>query len=442
VIKRSNGIVILCAIALTFYHVSTKADSVEEVVHRAISTHPKVAAAMADIKAKQADKRGALSNYLPTVTLTGDTGREYTDNELRDSLEQDRYQARLEVRQPIYKGGFSKSQLQGASAELRASIYKAEALVEEFSLEVIQAYLDVVKSKELVVLAQENLDMHYRTREKVNLRHASGIGDRADVAQINGRISRATANLNNAQNELMDARSLYISLVGSLPIRTIRPKPDLAYVPKSVSRAQEIALARNPDILRSIEQVEVAKQNLNAQRSKRLPTLDLVVDGGVRNDVAGWDGKQEDVSAVLEFNWKLYQGGSVSNAKRSSAAKYSESKYLSNSTRRDVLQRVDLVWSSHLRSKQNIKLLHDYVIYSKDSESLYYDQFQVNRRSLLDLLDSANELFEARQSFLEAEFRLIRDQYRLMQVMGVLAESLHINMPQTVNNNLTNSEVE
>ena len=52
-----------------------------------------------------------------------------------------------------------------------------------------------------------------------------------------------------------------------------------------------------------------------------------------------------------------------------------------------VLQEVDLAWSSFRTNRENRLTYQDYVQAAKDTETLYSDQFSVNRRTLLDLLD-------------------------------------------------------
>jgi len=419
---------------------SANAKSVEEVVKEALETNPEIAAAVYDINANMASKDAAFAGYLPTISLTADAGKEWNEDELTPRESTDRWQAAIQLRQALWRGGYITSDNDRATAELEAAIFSAHAKAEDLSLRVIEAYLNVVKSKELVHLAQSNLDMHNKTREKVEMRHGEGVGDRADVIQINGRISRALANLNNARNELQDARSEYVALVGTLPVVTIRPQPNGESMPMSAEEAQKIALDHNPQFMQALKEVEVAEYNYGIRKAGHHPTVDLVLEHGVKQDVAGIPGRHTDSKAVVEFKWDLYAGGRNSATAKSAAYRVNQAKMDANTTRRDILQRIDLIWSSYMRSRQNIDLLRDYVVYAKQSEALYADQYFVDRRSLLDLLDSANELFEARKSYLDAEFRLINDEYRMMESLGVLTESLGIDVGSSIEQEVTRNE--
>jgi adhesin transport system outer membrane protein len=75
------------------------------------------------------------------------------------------------------------------------------------------------------------------------------------------------------------------------------------------------------------------------------------------------------------------------------------------------------------------KYIKMHVIAAKDTQDDYKEQFKVGQRSLLDLLDTENELFESRRDFLEAEFAEITAQYRILHAMGILLDSLRVTRP-------------
>ncbi|MCH2157551.1 MAG: TolC family outer membrane protein [Oleiphilaceae bacterium] len=406
--------------------------SLEAVVQESLSTNPQVRFSFSALKSAYYQDKSSIAGFLPTLRLSGDYGREYTDNDQRSSTDMTRRQARLQLRQPLYRGGQSAAESSRTRATFMSASYRVKEASENFGLEIVENYLNVLKAKELVLLAQENLDMHYNIKQKVDDRHEQGVGDKADIAQINGRISRAEANLNNARNELMDTRSRYISLVGSLSISMNKPQADKSYIPDSRSQAQSVALANNPTILLSTFDVKAAQAQYKSRKSGYYPQVDLVIDGGQKKNVSGFNGEEEDASAVVELNWNLFNGTRDVNEAKAYYYKVEEAQMISNNARRQVMERIDLIWGGYLRDQRNIEVLREYVVSAKQAETLYNSQFQVNRRSLLDLLDSSNELFEARKSYLDTEYSLLTDQYRLMHIQGFLLESMRINIEKTI----------
>lgn len=61
----------------------------------------------------------------------------------------------------------------------------------------------------------------------------------------------------------------------------------------------------------------------------------------------------------------------------------------------------------------------------------YSQQFNLGQRTLLDLLDTENELFEARKDYLEAEYDEIISKYRVLNATGQLLDSLRVTRPSS-----------
>jgi adhesin transport system outer membrane protein len=95
-----------------------------------------------------------------------------------------------------------------------------------------------------------------------------------------------------------------------------------------------------------------------------------------------------------------------------------------------VREGFNLSWNAFEQLNLQKKYIKMHVISSKDTQSDYKEQFKVGQRSLLDLLDTENELYEARRDFLNAEFTEISAQYRILHAMGLLVEALRITRPR------------
>jgi len=61
--------------------------------------------------------------------------------------------------------------------------------------------------------------------------------------------------------------------------------------------------------------------------------------------------------------------------------------------------------------------------------SAYKQQFTLGQRTLLDVLNTENELFEARKSYVNANYDELFAQYRLLNAEGKLLDSLRVARP-------------
>jgi adhesin transport system outer membrane protein len=67
---------------------------------------------------------------------------------------------------------------------------------------------------------------------------------------------------------------------------------------------------------------------------------------------------------------------------------------------------------------------------SEKSRDAYQQQFNLNQRTLLDLLDSENEVFTARQNLVNAKYDQLYAMYRILNSMGALLHGLEVGLPE------------
>jgi len=67
-----------------------------------------------------------------------------------------------------------------------------------------------------------------------------------------------------------------------------------------------------------------------------------------------------------------------------------------------------------------------HVGFSKETQDIYEQQFKVNRRTLLDVLDIENELFRARTAYITADYAELSAKYRLLRSTGQMLKALDL----------------
>jgi len=77
-----------------------------------------------------------------------------------------------------------------------------------------------------------------------------------------------------------------------------------------------------------------------------------------------------------------------------------------------------------------VQTLRNVVSSNERVRDAYLKQFELGQRSLLDLLDSENELFLSRSDLVTAEYTALFGGYRLMASMGTLPQHFGVKMPE------------
>jgi len=91
---------------------------------------------------------------------------------------------------------------------------------------------------------------------------------------------------------------------------------------------------------------------------------------------------------------------------------------------------VRLSWSALQTVNNQMGYFQQHVDSSEKSRDAYIQQFSLGQRTLLDLLDSENEVFSSRTSLVNAQFDQLFAMYRILNSMGALLESVEVAGPE------------
>ena len=115
------------------------------------------------------------------------------------------------------------------------------------------------------------------------------------------------------------------------------------------------------------------------------------------------------------------------------ACRCEKAKDLRESTYRNVEESLRLSWSALDLTVQQKEFLSDHVDSASDTVISYEKQYRIGKRTLLDLLNTENELFEARKGYLDAKYDEQYAKYRVMNATGNLLTGLRVDIPQEWN---------
>lgn len=115
-------------------------------------------------------------------------------------------------------------------------------------------------------------------------------------------------------------------------------------------------------------------------------------------------------------------------------------KDLRDSAYRNVEEGFRLSWSALDLTLQQKEFLADHVDAASDTVIAYEKQYRIGKRTLLDLLNTENELFEARKSYLDAHYAEQFAKFRVLHATGTLIPSLLIDTPKEWNSQKSKEE--
>jgi len=414
---------------------SLYAQTLEQAVEESLVSNPKISIYVNRYRASVASIDEARSGYMPSLNLKASYGRESTDSPSsrgflnNDPVDLTRGEATITLKQMIFDGFNVSSSVDQKSAQrdnLQHVVYsEAEAL----ALKVTSVYLDALKSSKTVELSKANIKAHQQVYDKIASRVEQGVGSEANLSQISGRLSRATASLIAAQHNLDNANARYVALTNTPISELIEPISDHAMLPKTIVELLANSRNNHPKLIAAQFDVSAKQHKLSSLSSSDYPTIKLELSGGFNNNLDGIDGYNNETLAMVRFNYDLFTGGRDAARKTRGAYQLNESKDVYKNTMRDLQEKGRLAFNSMNSLKLQMEYIQRHVKSSEQTHRAYQKQFEINKRTLLDLLDSTNELFEARRSLLDIKFNQLYAQYRVLHANGSLLQSLRVNRP-------------
>ena len=403
---------------------SPGSSDLRSVVQRAIATNPEVEAAWNGLNAAGHDMRQARGNYLPSIDVTAGVGIEDREGDGRGSYDSDFTELRLN--QMIYDGFATRSEVQRLDRAKLVRYYELLGASENVALESAQAYLDVNRYRDLVRLAQQNYSDHLRVFNQIEERALAGTGRGVDLEQISGRLALAESNLMTEASNLHDVTSRYQRLVGDLPAETLAPAPDMnERLPTSVTQAVDLAFTGNPDFHAAIENIEASRAEREGARAGFHPRLDLRGRTGTNNE-SGITGRRDQHSIELVASMNLYRGGSDLASFRAASDRLEQATNQRELACTNVRQTTQVAFNDTQRLREQLKYLNEHRQSIDRVRGAYQQQFDIGQRTLLDVLDSENEYFEASRAYVNAEYDVAVADARTLAAMGQLMQALDV----------------
>lgn len=426
--KKGNIIGTLFLMAPIFLPAETLVGAVEAV----IKTNPNVLASVNERNAVAEEINQARAGYFPTIDLTVGTGWEMTDSPItQGETHLNRDEASLQLRQMLFDGLETKNEVRRHTARTDSRAYNVVGISEDKALEAIEAYLNVLRSQKLVDLAATNFEAHQRTHDQIKLRSEYGVGRKADMDQSNGRLALARANLIAEQSNLIDAETIYLRVVGLAPKNLSEPNSPRNLIPETLDEAIAQALENHPVLKSAMADVESTHAQHDTAQSSFFPRIDFELGTTSNNDVDGISGTNKDITAMFRLRYNLLNGGRDSARRGETAYLINQATEIRNNTHRQVEQSTRLSWNALSTVDLQKEYFELHVHSSERSRDAYQQQFNLGQRTLLDLLDSENEVFSARQAYVNSQYDELFALYRILNSMGILLTSLNVSLPDT-----------
>lgn len=399
----------------------------KDVVERAVITNPEIENKFHAFKASQQEKNVAKGGYYPRADLSATFREQEKPLPNVNNTDVPDRQTQLVLKQMLFDGFATRSEVRRLDHAANSRYFELQSMMQNIALEVTSNYIDVLRYRQLESYAKDNYVAHKQLFDRISERVNAGVGKRVDLEQATGRLALAEANLLTESTNLQNVSARYQRLTSELPASNLMPigltKDGVGASP---TEALQIAFRKNPDLQGAIENIVATQSEVDGKRAKYLPRLDLQATKNL--DVSD-NGKNSTLAAdVLQLtaSINLFNGFSDKANISQSAERLNASQDFRDKACVDTRQAVVVAYN-------DINVLTDQLTYRNEHQQsiekareAYRNQYDIGQRTLLDLLDTENEYFQARRAYTNTSSDLAIAIARTYASEGMLLETLGV----------------
>jgi len=421
----------ICLVASALLTVCTAGaqsnDPLKAAVQKALDTSPDVTARLNAYRAAADAVDAGRGGFYPRLDLNASLGRDNDRIETRVPEDQtiSRSGASLTLTQLLWDGLATSHEVGRLGHDKLARYFEMRDISEQTALEAVRAYYDVLRYRRLVQLAEDNYVQHRSAFNLIQSRFKAGVGRGVDLEQAGARLALAESNLTTEASNLHDVSARYQRTIGEAPPADLPVPGALAQaLPASANEASAQAIVRSSAISATIESLRSARGITTRLEAAYQPKVEARLRSGAGNNFDGVRDQRRDTTAEIVLNWNLFNGGSDRARVRQQVNLVNQAADQRDKACRDARQVMAIAYNDTRKLRDQLQFLDRNTLAIEKARDAYRQQFEIGQRSLLDLLNSENELYTAKRSYANADFDLSIAYARTHAAMDQLAVQL------------------
>lgn len=409
------------------------AEDLRHVVQEAVSTSPDVLESAANRRARDYEYRQSQGAFLPTVDLSAEIGPERLDRPNsftanNNDVWRTSKEFTVTVQQLLFDGLTSVNEVYRQSARVDGAALRVLERSEAVALDATEAYIDVIRHSAILAKARMNVAKHRRIYSDVQERFEGGETGAADLAQARERVAATEVIVTEVQKSLLDTVAKFERVVGKKPASLAPAKP--ASVPAGpVDRLVNAAVMSNPQVRAALADADAAKFEYQATKGSFLPEVSLQAQATVGDDVGGVEGRNNEYSGKVVFSWNVFNGGRDTARSLEYTERLTEAQIRVDRVRRELKEGIERSWASITTTTSRIKALAQQLSANQQVVRGYREEYDIGQRTLLDVLNAENALFNSEIELISAKAVYAFSTYQLRATSGDLLAYLNVTPP-------------
>lgn len=371
----------LLGLIIGLNHSAAKGETLVDALRMGIARSPALQYSLSQIANSDSTISQARSGWLPNISVSA--GKQTVGEDSSEGNDQ----YAVSVQQNIFDFGRTGDRVDNAKFAKGTQIWKAIDDAETISSKVAEAYFNIQKGQKLLDNNRAQLAEHQRILAFATARADGGMDNQGDVGQVQVRIKGLEASAENINAQLEAAINEYQILVGQPP-GTLET-PDLTFLQKEINNDLRDEVRSSPQI-RALQMDQAA---MGAQyqylRKNWLPQLSVSLSRGKTSIY-----NENDTQVMLNVTSNVFDGGNSYYQAQGAAYQVESARWNVQKTMEDNATDVAKMFQEAMGYKQEAWIYDTRIGQTRRVMDLYNEQYHVNRRSIIDLLNAAQDYFQ------------------------------------------------
>jgi TolC family type I secretion outer membrane protein len=406
--------------------------TLSEALAAAYNNNPTLLSQRAALRATDEQVPQALSGWRPTVQAVGTLGGGWSDTNTSDLTGGGERSSvprsvQLQVSQPVYSGGRTIAATARAENLVRAERARTVAVEQQVFTDTVTAFMDVLQNQAVLELSINNEQVLRRQLEAANDRFRVGEITRTDVAQSESRLALAISDRIQAENNLEASRAAFQRVVGEPPglLATPAERPAL---PANRQEALTLSAQNNPNVISALFTEAAAREAVRQVRGELLPDLRIVGNVQRAEDQTVSGRITDSASITAQVTVPLYEAGSVYSRTREAQQTVAQRRSQVDEARRTAVQQGTTAWETLQSNRARVESLRSSIRAAEIALEGVQQEAAVGSRTVLDILNAEQELFNARVNLVRAQRDQLVSEFQLAAATGRLTAA-DLNLP-------------
>lgn len=411
-----------------------------DIYHQALDNDPIFKQAYSTYMSVTESVPQARAALYPQLTFNSQMSRTYqavTVSPINDNGTYDSHQWQVNASQAVFNYQ-AWSKVQQAKANVRAALATYNDASQDLVVRTAKAYFDVLLAKDTLDFAEAKKRANKRQLDQASERFKVGLDAITSVyeaqAAYDQSVSEVISAQNNQINQNENLRKLTNHVYDALaPLRNSQI-PLIHPEPNRVADWIDAGLKQNYKFFATKYSLEAARDNIKAQAAGNAPTLAIQGNSSdLHNDVRTGNffapNRQALSSVVLNLNFPILQGGLVRANTRKAQFDYQTASEQMEKAYRDVIVDTRIAFNNISDGISKVKADRQTIISRVNSLESTEAQFQVGTRTMVDVVNAQQQLFETQRQLASDQYNLILSILNLKYLTG----SLNVNDLEEVN---------